>query len=168
MLVKEFITNVLIKEIKEIQQDCGYHYLSFGLISQGIEFLGACIDDFEFEERNKSKERFNNAIKELFPEKYHDYIFKQKEQFDLYSNLRCGILHVVVPGSFIELIQESEIEKFGTHLEHRTIRGNERLILVSQILMSDFENACNQIISQIENREISNPKVYKNLISTSL
>jgi len=40
-----FIEQVLKKEIKNIQRDENHHYLSFSSISQGIEFLGACLDD---------------------------------------------------------------------------------------------------------------------------
>ena len=167
MIVKDFIKNVLIDEIKSIQQTHGHHYLSFGLISQGIEFLGACIDNNDFHIDSKGRERFNNAIITLFPNQYHQYIKRKGEQFDLYGNLRCGLLHIVVPGSDIELIQESEISSYGEHLEIKTLRNRDRLILVSQKLMTDFENACNNVISQIENNSISNQKVYQDFLSTA-
>jgi hypothetical protein len=167
MTVKDFIKNVLIGEIKSIQQTHGHHYLSFGLISQGIEFLGACIDNNDFHVDRKGRERFNNAIITLFPTQYHQYIKRKGEQFDLYENLRCGLLHIVVPGSDLELIQESEIPSYGEHLEIKTLRNRDRLILVSQKLMTDFENACNNVISQIENNSISNQKVYQDFLSTA-
>ncbi|NOZ47186.1 MAG: hypothetical protein GXO79_10460 [Chlorobi bacterium] len=156
MNVKEFINVVLISEIKKIQQEHGHHYLSFGLISQGIEFLGACIDNHEFHAGGKSRTRFNKAIKELFPNDYHQYVKRRTVPFDLYSNLRCGLLHIVVPGSDIELIQESEISDFGNHLEKKEIRNRIRLVLVSQQLMSDFEDACIEIIRRINNNLINN------------
>ena len=74
MNTKEFINNVLIKEIKSIQQENGYHYISFGLISQGIEFLGACLDNYKFDAPGKSRERFNKSINELFPSEYHKFV----------------------------------------------------------------------------------------------
>lgn len=170
MTVKEFIQNVLIGEIKKIQQEEGHHYISFGLISQGIEFLGACLDNepFNTNTRGISSQRFNKAITELFDSKYHTFVkTRSTEQFDLYGNLRCGLLHVFVPGADLEVIQESEIKDYGEHLDVKNLRNNDRLILVSQNLMADFENACNNIIARIDNNQITNNKVYNQLLSTS-
>ncbi len=168
MKVKEFINNVLINEIKDIQQKEGHHYLSFGLISQGVEFLGACLDNNDFNVKNKSKERFNKAIKELFPDDYKQYVKNRTtDQFDLYGNLKCGLLHIVVPGSDIELIQTSEISYFGNNLDEKIIRGKKRLILVSEIFMSDFEDACKEVIHRIDNNIFSHSKMYNDIISTT-
>jgi hypothetical protein len=166
MNVKEFIKQVLVEEIKSIQQVESHHYLSFGLISQGIEFLGACLDNNEFFKENKSRTRYNKAIRELFPSTYHRYVGAKGIPFNLYDNLRCGILHIFIPRIELELIQESEKEAFGNHLEIKEIRGNQRLILVSQEFMHDFENACKNIIDQIDNRSITHNKVYKEFLST--
>jgi hypothetical protein len=156
----EFIKRVLISEIKKIQQDEGHHYISFGLISQGIEFLGYCLDETE----NKSSKRFNKAITDLFPDDYNIYVKRRStEQFDLYGNLRCGLLHIFIPGKDIELIQEAEIDDYGEHLEIKNLRGRGRLILVSQKLFTHFENACKDLIIKIQSGEIEN----KEILSTS-
>lgn len=168
MTVKEFIQFLLIDEIKSIQQNEGHHYLSFGLISQGIEFLGACIDNHDFNTPKVSKTRFDDEINNLFPSDYHQFVKKKgSEQFDLYGNLRCGLLHIVIPGSDLELIQELEINDYGEHLEVKNIRKRARLILVSQRLMKDFEDACNEVIRRIDKKEIVNQKVYGQVLSTS-
>lgn len=169
MKVKEFINNVMINEIKTIQQIEGHHYISFGLIAQGIEFLGACLDNNPFNTNQRvSAERFNNCIKTLFPPKYHPFV-KQKstEQFDLYGNLRCGILHIFIPGPDLEVIQESEITDYGEHLDIKNIRSRDRLILVSKNLMADFETACREVIRRIDTNEIGEAKVYGEILSTS-
>lgn len=168
MTVKEFITNFLINEIKSIQQVSGHHYISFGLISQGIEFLGACLDNNPFNILRKSAERFNNSIKVLFPADYHSFVKERSdEQFDLYGNLRCGLLHIFIPGPDLEVIQEIEIKDYGKHLEINNIRNRDRLILVSQNLMTDFEKACQEVIRRIDSQEISGTKVYGEILSTS-
>jgi hypothetical protein len=41
--MEKFLRKVLIEEIKGLQ-DHGYHYISFGIIAQGIETLGAAMD----------------------------------------------------------------------------------------------------------------------------
>ena len=166
MNVKEFINSVLVGEFKSIQQESGHHYLSFGLIAQGIEFLGACLDNYDFFKENESRTRFNLAISELFPIKYHSYIGTKGTPYNLFDNLRCGILHTLVPKPVLELIQEIEKKDFGEHLEIKEIRNRPRLILISQELMKDFENACNDIIYKIDNHSISNDKVYKEFFST--
>jgi hypothetical protein len=164
LTLKDFVKKVLIGEIKTIQQTYGHHYLSFGLIAQGIELLGACLDNKDFHKNGTSGDRFRDAIDKLFPDKYK--IFNNKtSDYDLYKNLRCGLLHVVLPGSFIELIQESEKEKFNAgHLDIKQIRGKDRLILVSQDLFSDFENACNEIVNRIDLGTIDPSKISGTLI----
>lgn len=161
--LKDFIKITLIKEIKEIQQTGNHHYLSFGLISQGIEFLGYCLDSNSYFIDNQSESRFRNTIKNLFPTKYHPFNIKNGK-YDLYKDLRCGILHVCLPKPNIELIQRREINDFGNHLEIKNIRDKDMLILVSEELFNDFENACNKIIERIDDGKISN----KDLLVTEL
>ena len=134
MKVKEFILKVLINELRDIQQKEGHHYLSFGLIAQGIEFLGACIDDQDFFVESQSRARFERAIRDLFPSGYHGFLSGRGGRFDLYENLRCGLLHVILPKADVELIQDKEVHKFGGHLTIVNIRDRDRLILVSQRL----------------------------------
>lgn len=166
LTLKEFIGHVLINEIKAIQQTHGHHYLSFGLIAQGIELLGACLDSTNFHKRGKSSDRFRNAINKLFPEKYKAHNNKAS-QYDLYANLRCGLLHVVIPGSHIELIQEDEKTTYGGgHLDIKNIRGGDRLLLVSQEFFTDFEKACNEIVKRIDSGAIDPKKVSVELIAT--
>lgn len=156
--VRDFINHTLINEIKSIQ-DNDHHYLSFGLIAQGIEFLGACIDSHDLRISGKSKERFKLAINELFPQTYQVYN-NDSSVFNLYKNLRCGLLHVLLPYSCLELIKKEEIPKYGNHLEIRNIRNIDRLILVSQCLFEDFKNAAKEVIKRIDNHEIIHNKVY--------
>lgn len=163
--LKQTIEGVLIAEIKAIQQTHGHHYLSFGLIAQGIEFLGACLDSNAFHQSGLSQDRFRRAISHLFPDVYNKFNAKEAP-FDLYAHLRCGLLHVLIPGSPIELIQENEKPIFGAaHLEIVHIRGTERLVLVSQDLFRDYEEACRKVIQKIDNGEIDQTKANFPLIA---
>jgi hypothetical protein len=58
MNLLDFIGKVLIDELKEIQQDEDHYYISFSLICQGIEFLGACLDSEPFSAKGLSAARF--------------------------------------------------------------------------------------------------------------
>ena len=162
--VKRFINHTLINEIKSIQQN-DHHYLSFSLISQGIELLGACIDNNDWSAVNESANRFRLAIKDLFPSKYQPFK-DENSNFNLYKNLRCGLIHIMLPKSSLELIQKDEINKYGKHLEIKMIRKKERLILVSEDLFEDFEKAAKTVIKKIENKEIENQKVYGTFLYT--
>jgi hypothetical protein len=150
MRISDFIQKVLIEEFKEIQQDEGHHYISFSLVCQGIEFLGACLDSEPFSAKGRSAARFRRAVYDLFPASYRQFNQGTGRPFDLYENLRCGLQHVILPESPIELIQQSEKEKFGVnHLEVKEIRGIDRLVLVSEDLFDDHEKACKEIIARI-------------------
>ena len=180
-----FVKQVLIKEIKLIQQKHGHHYLSFSLISQGIEFLGACLDNKFFHinskkekddserklsdnDRKISQRRFQNAIKRLFPTKYKGYAEKGNE-YNLYENLRCGLLHVLLPKNKLELIQYSEAKKYKLkHLEKVNIRGSERLVLVSEVLFEDFEKACEKLLEMNEKNQLKGNQINDILLETDL
>jgi hypothetical protein len=150
MRISDFIQGFLIDEFKKIQQDEGHHYLSFSLICQGIEFLGACLDSEPFSAKGLSAARFRRAIYDLFPASYHKFNQGSGRPFDLYENLRCGLLHVILPESPFGLIRRAEKDKGEVHhLEVKEIRGIDRLVLVSEDLFDDYERACKEIIARI-------------------
>ena len=150
MRISDFIQKVLIEELRKIQQDEGHHYILFSLMCQGIEFLGACLDSEPFSAKGRSAARFRRAVYDLFPASYRPFNLGTGRPFDLYENLRCGLLHAILPESPIELLQESEKGKFDVHhLEVKEIRGIDRLILVSEDLFDDYEKACKEIIARI-------------------
>ena len=167
MRIADFIQKVLIDEFKEIQQDAGYHYISFSLICQGIEFLGACLDPNPFSNKGLSAARFRRAIYDLFPPSYHEFNRGSGTPFDLYEDLRCGLLHVILPGSPLELIRRAEKPKFdANHLEVREIRGGDRLVLVSEDLFDDYEKACKEIIARIRDGRLGGGKFERDLLAT--
>lgn len=147
MTIKQFIENVLIKEIQQIQ-DYGHHYFSFLLIASGIEFLGACLDDKLFHTKDQSSERFKKAIKELFPKTYHSYADR------LYSDLRCGLAHVSKPNRGIGLTHQDEAAKFKT--KHLQKTNTDQLILISEEFFEDFKRACNTVLNRSE-KDLTKP-----------
>lgn len=167
MSILDFIQKVLIGEFKEIQQEEGHPYISFSLICQGIEFLGACLDSEPFSAKGLSAPRFRRAIHDLFPISYHPFNQGTGKPFDLYENLRCSLIHVILPGSRLELIQRTEKAKFGVnHLEVREIQGIDRLVLVSEDLFEDYERACQEIISGIRDGRFTGWKFAGDLLLT--
>jgi hypothetical protein len=156
MKVLGFIQKVLIDELREVQQEEGHDYISFTLICQGIEFLGACLDSEPFSAKGLGAARFRRAICDLFPTSYHPFNQGSGKLFDLYENLRCSLLRAILPGLRFELIRRSEKEKFNAnHLEIKEIRGIDRLVLVSEDLFDDYEEACQKIIARIRDGRLS-------------
>ena len=162
MKIFDFIQKVLIDEFKEIQQKEEHHYISFSLICQGIEFLGACLDSEGFSAKGLSAPRFRRAIYDLFPTSYHPFNQGSGKPFDLYENLRCGLWHVILQGSPLDLIRRSEKEKLNAHhLEIKKIQGTNRLVIVLEDLFIDYENACKEIIARISDGRLSSWKFSK-------
>jgi hypothetical protein len=157
----------LIDEFKKIQQNEGHHYISFTLICQGIEFLGACLDSEPFSAKGLSAARFRRAIYDLFPISYHQFNQGSGRPFDLYENLRCGLLQVILRELPLELIRQSEKEKFNAdHLEVKEIRGINRLVLVSEDLFQDYEKACQEIVARMSDNRLRGWKFTRNVLST--
>lgn len=159
MLVKDFIKGPLFTEIEQMTIGAGgvptHPYLGFQLISSSVEFLGACLDQYEWGERGMSEKRFNLALDHLFDDKYKKGILSSK--FDLYSNLRCSLSHTIRPGNHVGL---SEIKHGAKHLSE----SSERLILVYENFLEDFKKACEKTIEMIDARIINNEKVYGHVI----
>ena len=167
MRISDFIQKVLIEEFREVQQDEGHPYISFSLICQGIEFLGACLDSEPFSAKGRSAARFRRAVYDLFPVSYRPFNQGTGRPFDLYENLRSGLLHVILPESPIELIQQSEKAKLGfNHLEVKEIRGMDRLVLVSEDLFDDYEKACKEIIARIRDGRLRGWKYERDVLTT--
>jgi len=167
MRILDFIQKVLIDEFKEIQQDEGHPYISFSLICQGIEFLGACLDSEPFSAKGLSAPRFRRAMYDLFPTSYRKFNQGTGKPFDLYENLRCGLIHVILPGSRLDLIRRTEKAKFSAnHLEVKEIQGIDRLVLVSEDLFEDYERACEEIIARISDGRLSGWKFAGDLLLT--
>lgn len=162
MKTKEFIEVVFIHDIGRMI-DCKLHYLSFFLISTGIEFLGACLDNYPFQEPGHSEARFNGAINDssLFPNSYRSV----NSSYDLYHNLRCGLLHASLPKKPLELIQQVEADQMNlNHLDIRVIRRTLRLVLVSEVFYKDFKSACNEIIDKIDKNILTGNKYQRDIL----
>lgn len=160
MLVKEFINGPLTQEIKDMTMKNGipsHPYLGFQLISSSIEFLGACLDSYDWADVGLSEKRFRLAINQLFPETYKKYNTKSNK-YDLYSNLRCSLVHSSRPGSFIGLSEKK-------HGCEGLVEDESMLKICFEDFLSDFIDACKNLINQIDSGDIKNNKVCAHIIS---
>jgi len=138
---EEFIDTVLVNDIGKVIE-AGCPYLAFGLIAQGIETLGALLDEMKLNDINLSERRFRNAINTLFnyqTSRYPKYVAESSE-YDLYKYLRCGMVHTLSPSGKIGFTTKCKAEMNG--LEHLILSENGQLILVIEDLFEDFKKAC--------------------------
>ena len=138
---REFIQNVLIIETDDIVNK--HQYLSFGIITAGIELLGILIESPKnsFWVRDKSSGRFKNAIKYLFPVEYNQY------KKLLYEELRCGMNHAILPKANIAL---SERKRGHKNLSYK----NNQLVLVAEDFFDDYKKACEKVIDMLDKGSI--------------
>jgi len=135
MTIKEFIEGSLMVQIESIGAEFPYH--AFALDAIAIEFLGKIISgNRSLDQNGNSKIDFSNAIKKLFPAKYHPF-----SSF-LYEELRCGMLHFFGPKSSVVLGRKDEIsEKF-----HLDTSPKGKLILVFEEFHKDFKKAATKVV----------------------
>ena len=145
MTAKEFINGPLQQEIKKIAQIAPYH--AFALESIAIEFLGKSLDiNSPYDKNNNSRVDFVNAIKKLFPVRYHPFATL------LYEEFRCGMLHFFGPKSGLDLIRKSEEKVHGKHL---SVNRKGQLVLVIEDLHKDFISAADLLLKF---KQSKNPK----------
>lgn len=161
--VKEFINQVLISDIGKMIETENY-YLSFGVIAQGIELLGAIIEneDSKFEDQGLSRKRFYNALKLFSNPNYikncSEFDKGKDDDYDLYTNLRCGYAHIMLPTGKINVTTQNP--NLG-HLETDTFGI---LYMVCEEFYKDFKGACEKVIKMIDKEDIKNPKARGNYL----
>jgi hypothetical protein len=132
-----FIDTVLLGDLRRMILDCQLHYLGFGINEDG-----------------HSKARFNAAIRGLFDSRYVAYIDNRDPRHDLYTNLRCGMAHVIRPQADIAFTHRRESQEEKTsHLQ--IVAGTGKLVLVSEDLYEDFATAAGHLRDRMGRRELA-------------
>ena len=149
--VKLFVKNILLGDVKRMTYECGLHYLAFGTISVGIEFLGACNDEFDFAEKGKSKGRFNRGINDYMAQVDPAYATLNKDDF-LYEQLRCGMSHLLRPQGKLALMSRrtARSRKF-THLCPYT--AGSGTVMVAENFYDDFAKACGLLLEKLPEKK---------------
>jgi hypothetical protein len=145
MTLKDFIQTCFIDELGEIVER--YPYQAFMIMSAGIEFLGAHVNNTNSSSLNatskgKSKQTFESAIKQIPALKKYTRLLKK---YRLYQTLRCNMLHAAVPGLKITLSSKDE-EK---HLKELKLGESKRINLRCEDLYADFKAACEWTIAKL-------------------
>jgi hypothetical protein len=142
---RDFIHQLFLAELSQIAEK--HHFISFSLVGLGTDFLGACLDNYDFEERNLSGLRFRGVVKALYPRSYHQYADL------LAAHLRNGFAHQFRPGTKLELTKREEAPTKGwIHLQ---LTADGRICLVAE----DFAEACKCVLRDIDAGKLSHPKL---------
>jgi hypothetical protein len=153
---RQFIEHVFLAELSQIAAT--HHYISFSLIGLGTEFLGACLDNYDFEEQRLSALRFRGAVRALYPGTYHQHA-------DLMAkHLRNGFAHQFRPGTRLELSKRAEAPSRGWKHLQPTTEG--RVCLIAEDLYEDFATACKSVMHDIDTGKLSHPKLRTTYLTT--
>jgi len=130
--------------------DCGLHYLTFGVIAVGIEFLGACQDTDEFGQEGLSRRRFEKGIDDFMAgvdARYSTYNQKNSP-FYLYRHLRCGMAQIMRPQGGVVFDSRSGAKKDGyCHLE--SVPGRRAVLMTAEDFYDHFAAACGILLAQL-------------------
>lgn len=147
--IQEFLRKTIINDVNFLIENKRY-YSALVILSQTIETLGAFIDKKPFRAKAQSKKRFNMALKFLFPNTYR----RANNNFFLYDKLRNHIAHMLIPSTYINIIEYSNQE-----LNH-LCSNNEGVLNISVIeFYNDVVLAVNKLEELIENGEINEKKI---------
>ena len=149
--IQEFVERVLLRDLRRMIYEAKLHYLGFGSIAVGIEFLGACVDDYPFEASGHSVDRFERGIADFMTKTDSRY---EKYRDCLYKYLRCGVAHVMRPTGKVLFTSREESVHDQTH--HFQII-NDQLLLVCEDFYDDFATSCQALIAQLPS--LTGPKL---------
>jgi hypothetical protein len=154
--------NLFMNDLHEVIYDHpGSKLIKFIYLAIGIEYLGACLDQYDFLKKGESENRFNEALKKLFPNKYHQFA-KTNASVSLYEEFRCAFVHQLRPGPSIAVTHRGESKREGTTHLKKTLNG--MLILVLEDLFDDFEKACKTLIRLDEKGKLPSKKLEQNYL----
>lgn len=147
MTLVDFIRAVLLGELRRMVYEARLHYLAFGTIAVGIEFLGACDDDEPFNKSGLSTPRFGLGIDRMakVDARYADYN-KKDSPYNLYKHLRCGTAHIMRPAGPIAYSERAHDD--GGPVQHLEV-VNGKLLLVSEDFYDHFAQCCETLISEL-------------------
>ncbi len=131
--VIEYFEEFLIPDLQKMINAHLHHY-AFIVICQGIEILGSCFDQKEFNNHKLSETRFRIGLKKLFKN-----IKYKNNQSKLYQVLRGPMIHQLRPGGTIYLCSKNK-DKIPSEY-HLQLTNNKAIIFVIEEFFKDFQNA---------------------------
>ncbi len=142
--LKAFLESFVIPDLRKMI-DLELHYYAFSVICQGIEVMGSVYDQHDIDDPNLSKNRFNNAVSNLFGDRRY-----REKQHLFYSVLRGPLIHQLRPGPNLLI---SSARKDGINpANHLTKHESETTVLVIEQFYEDFVGAFENFKKELARR----------------
>ncbi len=132
-----WIREVMIGRARRLTE-CGLTDITFMVIGQGIETMGAFLDKKPFRAKGQAASRFSVALDELFPPRYSAL----NGRGFLFANLRSSLTHLSVGSPHLVLAHTCDK---AVHLSVK----NKKTTLVLENLMDDYVAAWEKIIDRL-------------------
>lgn len=132
-----WIREVMIGRARRLAE-CGLTDITFMVIGQGIETMGAFLDKKPFRAKGQAASRFSVALDELFPPRYSAL----NGRGFLFANLRSSLTHLSVGSPHLVLAHTCDK---AVHLSVK----NKKTTLVLENLMDDYVAAWEKIIDRL-------------------
>jgi hypothetical protein len=140
----DFLRENLLKDLRRMVE-MGMDYYAFNLLCSGLELLGSFFDQKQLSEGDLSKDRIDNAIDKLFPKEYTLLSIR----LAITQQIRNSLLHQFRPTGNIALTSETNSHcSRKYHLKKTDDSIDDRVILVIESFIDDFENAIDKLISE--------------------
>lgn len=131
--VPTYVERHLLAELREVAKVDAPMLLLTGIM-QGIESLGALLDDKPLKARYQSKLRFRSALRRLFPPQYREV----DNKIDLYERLRNHLTHVRMPSGIIAIVKDAK----------NSMQMTDHMLMIDPArFLADFEIACNALMA---------------------
>jgi hypothetical protein len=138
MTAGEFIEVYFITQVGQVVDSIPY--MAFMVMGIGIEFLGKCVHSAKITDRTGSRDRFEEAINTIPAFSKYKPLIGEKNPFDLYSSLRCGLAHAAVPKYEITITSKKE------HPHMETDPSGKCMNLACEDFYADFRQACEEVL----------------------
>ena len=132
-----WIREVMIGRARRLAE-CGLTDITFMVIGQGIETMGAFLDKKPFRAKGQAASRFSVALDELFPPRYSAL----NGRGFLFANLRSSLTHLSVGSPHLVLAHTCDK---ALHLSVK----DKKTTLVLENLMDDYVAAWEKIIDRL-------------------
>ena len=132
-----WIREVMIGRARRLAE-CGLTDITFMVIGQGIETMGAFLDKKPFRAKGQAASRFSVALDELFPPRYSAL----NGRGFLFANLRPSLTHLSVGSPHLVLAHTCDK---AVHLSVK----DKKTTLVLENLMDDYVAAWEKIIDRL-------------------
>ena len=132
-----WIREVMIGRARRLAE-CGLTDITFMVIGQGIETMGAFLDKKPFRAKGQAASRFSVALDELFPPRYSAL----NGRGFLFANLRSSLTHLSVGSPHLVLAHTCDK---AVHLSEKY----KKTTLVLENLMDDYVAAWEKIIDRL-------------------